>query len=133
MKSQQTLHGWQLRKKKLESPHREQQSGVWYSQQMLRLGNHKEWQFETPEMMNRVENLLLKETPVELPVTLPTDGGDARGGIPRVSEDLKDALSPFQQTFVVSDATKPDYPIMYANAGFFKMTGYTSKEVIGRN
>ncbi|KAF7823509.1 putative LOV domain-containing protein [Senna tora] len=54
-------------------------------------------------------------------------------GIPRVSEDLKDALSMFQQTFVVSDATKPDYPILYASAGFFKMTGYTSKEVIGRN
>ncbi|RAL46120.1 hypothetical protein DM860_006274 [Cuscuta australis] len=54
-------------------------------------------------------------------------------GIPRISEDLRDALSAFQQTFVVSDATKPDYPIMYASAGFFKMTGYTSKEVIGRN
>nr|AML78015.1 putative LOV domain-containing protein [Hypecoum procumbens] len=54
-------------------------------------------------------------------------------GIPRASEDLKDALSTFQQTFVVSDATKPDLPIMYASAGFFKMTGYTSKEVIGRN
>ncbi|OMO91405.1 hypothetical protein COLO4_18401 [Corchorus olitorius] len=54
-------------------------------------------------------------------------------GFPRVSEDLKDALSTFQQTFVVSDATKPDYPILYASAGFFRMTGYTSKEVIGRN
>ena len=54
-------------------------------------------------------------------------------GFPRVSEDVKDALSTFQQTFVVSDATKPDYPVMYASAGFFKMTGYTSKEVVGRN
>uniref|UniRef100_A0A126X3R1 non-specific serine/threonine protein kinase n=1 Tax=Dendrolycopodium obscurum TaxID=62333 RepID=A0A126X3R1_DENOS len=53
--------------------------------------------------------------------------------IPRVSKDLKDALSTFQQTFVVSDATKPDYPILYASAGFFSMTGYSSKEVIGRN
>ncbi|PON62394.1 Phototropin [Parasponia andersonii] len=61
------------------------------------------------------------------------DGGGKERGFPRVSEDLKDALSAFQQTFVVSDATKPDYPIMYASAGFFKMTGYTSKEVIGRN
>ena len=42
-------------------------------------------------------------------------------------------FSTFQQTFVVADATKPDYPIMYASAGFFKMTGYTSKEVVGRN
>ncbi|CAN7022893.1 hypothetical protein BRARA_F01952 [Brassica rapa] len=61
------------------------------------------------------------------------DVAGGRGGIPRVSEDLKDALSTFQQTFVVSDATKPDYPIMYASAGFFNMTGYTSKEVVGRN
>ncbi|XP_021680798.2 phototropin-1 isoform X2 [Hevea brasiliensis] len=61
------------------------------------------------------------------------DGGKEFKGIPRVSEDIKDALSSFQQTFVVSDATKPDYPIMYASAGFFRMTGYTSKEVIGRN
>nr|AHZ63874.1 phototropin [Lycopodium deuterodensum] len=53
--------------------------------------------------------------------------------IPRVSKDLKDALSTFQQTFVVSDATKPDFPILYASAGFFDMTGYSSKEVIGRN
>lgn len=65
---------------------------------------------------------------------LSDDGGGGGGkGFPRVSEDLRDVLSTFQQTFVVSDATKPDYPIMYASAGFFKMTGYTSKEVIGRN
>ncbi|TKY48476.1 Phototropin-1 protein [Spatholobus suberectus] len=61
------------------------------------------------------------------------DSSDGGGGIPRISEDVMGALSAFQQTFVVSDATKPDYPILYASAGFFKMTGYTSKEVIGRN
>ncbi|XP_068651759.1 phototropin-2-like isoform X2 [Aristolochia californica] len=52
---------------------------------------------------------------------------------PRVSKELKDALSTLQQTFVVSDATRLDYPVMYASAGFFSMTGYSSKEVIGRN
>nr|AML77216.1 putative LOV domain-containing protein [Syntrichia princeps] len=51
----------------------------------------------------------------------------------RVSSDLMDALSSFKQTFVVSDATKPDYPIVYASAGFFTMTGYSPKEVIGHN
>nr|AHZ63897.1 phototropin [Scouleria aquatica] len=53
--------------------------------------------------------------------------------VPKVSRQVKDALSTFQQTFVVSDATKPDFPILYASAGFFNMTGYTPKEVIGRN
>nr|AML79272.1 putative LOV domain-containing protein [Maianthemum canadense] len=60
-------------------------------------------------------------------------GGKERAGMPRVSEELRDALSAFQQTFVVSDASKPDHPIMYASAGFFKMTGYLPKEVVGRN
>lgn len=55
------------------------------------------------------------------------------GAFPRVSQELKDALATLQQTFVVSDATKPDCPIMYASSGFFSMTGYSSKEVIGRN
>ncbi|KAJ8491144.1 hypothetical protein OPV22_012865 [Ensete ventricosum] len=53
--------------------------------------------------------------------------------IPRVSQELKDALSTLQQTFVVSDATRPDCPIMYASTGFFSMTGYSAKEIIGRN
>lgn len=53
--------------------------------------------------------------------------------VPRVSQELKDALASLQQTFVVSDATKPDCPIMFASSGFFSMTGYSSKEVIGRN
>nr|AML78802.1 putative LOV domain-containing protein [Lunularia cruciata] len=55
------------------------------------------------------------------------------GDVPRVSRDLKDALASFQQTFVVSDATRSDFPILYASAGFFAMTGYTPREVIGRN
>ncbi|KAG8363784.1 hypothetical protein BUALT_Bualt19G0058300 [Buddleja alternifolia] len=52
---------------------------------------------------------------------------------PRASQEIKDALATLQQTFVVSDATKPDCPIVYASSGFFTMTGYSSKEVIGRN
>ncbi|XP_078160017.1 phototropin 2 [Carex rostrata] len=58
---------------------------------------------------------------------------ESNSGIPRVSQELKDALSNLQQTFVVSDATKPDCPIMYASAGFYSMTGYSVKEVIGKN
>jgi PAS domain S-box-containing protein len=53
--------------------------------------------------------------------------------LPRVSQELKDALSSLQQTFVVSDATRPDCPIIYASAGFYTMTGYAPKEVVGRN
>nr|AML77056.1 putative LOV domain-containing protein [Taxodium distichum] len=64
-----------------------------------------------------------------------SEGSDygSESNIPQVSKDLKDALSTLQQTFVVSDATKPDFPIVYASGGFFNMTGYTPKQVIGRN
>ncbi|TYK01061.1 phototropin-2 [Cucumis melo var. makuwa] len=58
---------------------------------------------------------------------------ETSGVFPRVSQELKDALASLEQTFVVSDATKPDCPIMYASSGFFGMTGYASEEVIGRN
>ncbi|KAJ6403278.1 hypothetical protein OIU84_015235 [Salix udensis] len=62
-----------------------------------------------------------------------SEESEAGGIIPRVSKELKNALATLQQTFVVSDATKPDCPILYASSGFFTMTGYSSKEVIGRN
>nr|AML79284.1 putative LOV domain-containing protein [Sanguinaria canadensis] len=54
-------------------------------------------------------------------------------GIPRVSQELKDALATLQQTFVVSDTSRPDCPIIYASSGFFTMTGYSSSEVVGKN
>ncbi|KAK7386611.1 hypothetical protein VNO78_26945 [Psophocarpus tetragonolobus] len=61
-------------------------------------------------------------------------GSESSSGVfPRVSQELKEALATLQQTFVVSDATKPDCPIMYASSGFFTMTGYSSKEIIGKN
>lgn len=58
---------------------------------------------------------------------------DPESGFTRVSQEGKELLSTLQQTFVVSDATKPDFPITYASAGFFRMTGYAPVEVIGRN
>ncbi|XP_057419673.1 phototropin-2 isoform X2 [Lotus japonicus] len=61
-------------------------------------------------------------------------GSESSSGLfPRVSQELKEALGSLQQTFVVSDATKPDCPIMFASSGFFTMTGYSSKEIIGKN
>ena len=65
-----------------------------------------------------------------------TSNGSDRGSetfVQRVSKDLKETLSKLQHTFFVSDATKPYYPIVYASVGFFKMTSYSLKEVIGRN
>jgi len=40
--------------------------------------------------------------------------------------------STFDGIFII-DALKPNFPIIYANPSFFKLTGYDKKEVIGKN
>jgi len=46
---------------------------------------------------------------------------------------LMESLSGSQQNFVLSDPRLPDNPIVFASPGFYKLTGYTAKEVLGRN
>jgi PAS domain S-box-containing protein len=46
---------------------------------------------------------------------------------------LMESLSGCQQNFCLSDPRLPDNPIVFASPGFYKLTGYTSKEVLGRN
>ena len=48
--------------------------------------------------------------------------------------DLKDrALAAASEGIVISDARLPDNPLIYANAGFERLTGYPVEEVLGRN
>jgi hypothetical protein len=56
-----------------------------------------------------------------------------RSLLPLLSQQLKDVLSKFEHAFVVSDATRREFPIIYASAGFFSLTGYSPQEVIGQN
>ncbi|MDJ0557440.1 MAG: PAS domain S-box protein [Microcoleaceae cyanobacterium MO_207.B10] len=43
------------------------------------------------------------------------------------------AIATSKNGVVVTDAQAPDYPIMYVNSGFEKLTGYQASEVIGKN
>jgi non-specific serine/threonine protein kinase len=56
-----------------------------------------------------------------------------RSLLPLLPHELKDVLSKFEHAFVVSDATWREFPIIYASAGFFSLTGYSPQEVIGQN
>nr|AML79324.1 putative LOV domain-containing protein [Dendrolycopodium obscurum] len=38
-----------------------------------------------------------------------------------------------EYSFVLCDPRLPDHPIVYASEGFFKMTGYSAREVLGKN
>ena len=58
---------------------------------------------------------------------------------PRATEfktqlELRDrALSATAEGVTIADARLPDNPIIYANAGFERLTGYSIEEVLGRN
>ncbi|MCP2726868.1 PAS domain S-box protein [Limnofasciculus baicalensis] len=46
---------------------------------------------------------------------------------------LERAIAASSNGMIVTDATLPDYPIIWVNAGFERMTGYSAAEVIGKN
>nr|AML77777.1 putative LOV domain-containing protein [Dictyopteris undulata] len=46
---------------------------------------------------------------------------------------LVKALQTAQQNFVITDASLPDNPIVFASRGFLELTGYKLSEVLGRN
>ncbi len=43
------------------------------------------------------------------------------------------ALASSAEGITIADAGSPDNPLIYANAGFERLTGYSAAEVIGRN
>ena len=48
--------------------------------------------------------------------------------------DIKErALSATAEGITISDNLQPDNPIVYTNKGFEKLTGYATKDVLGRN
>ena len=56
-----------------------------------------------------------------------------KGELVRSDYSLMQCLMAGQRCFVLSDPTLPDNPIVFATPDFYKLTGYTSKEVLGRN
>jgi len=53
---------------------------------------------------------------------------------PEVSEQLKDqAMDEAPVGITIADARRIDYPLIYANAAFEKLTGYTEAEALARN
>nr|AML79522.1 putative LOV domain-containing protein [Sargassum thunbergii] len=66
------------------------------------------------------------------------EGGKGNAGTPtkilaRPDFNLVKSLQLAQQIFVVTEPSLPDNPIVYASAGFLKLTGYKIEQVVGRN
>lgn len=60
-------------------------------------------------------------------------GHPVDGELVRSDYSLVQCLMAGQKCFVLSDPTLPDNPIVFATPDFYKLTGYTSKEILGRN
>uniref|UniRef100_A0A140F7F5 Phototropin n=1 Tax=Leucodon brachypus TaxID=94541 RepID=A0A140F7F5_9BRYO len=109
----------------LERSFSERTSGTQNSSQaMADRGQKKDWNDLAPPPICRYSLEEGKGDPVY-------SGYQQSSGM--ISTEVQRALSTFQQTFVVTDATQPDCPIMFASACFLAMTGYSHGEVIGRN
>jgi PAS domain S-box-containing protein len=61
------------------------------------------------------------------------DGSSEEPMLVRSDFSLMSCLTSGQKCFVLSDPKLPDNPIVYATGAFYEMTGYTPKEVLGRN
>src|ERR1700722_14052903 len=48
-------------------------------------------------------------------------------------EFLREVLDAAPDGIVVCEARPPDYPLVYANAAFLRLTGYQSEELIGQD
>ena len=59
------------------------------------------------------------------------DDAGARKG--RVGLDLASTLERIEQSFVITDPSLPDHPIVFASDGFMDFTGYSVDEILGRN
>jgi PAS domain-containing protein len=61
-----------------------------------------------------------------------TDGVDCRV-IDKYDYGLLAALRSAHRSFVITDPTMPDNPIIFASGGFLELTGYDLGQILGRN
>lgn len=78
--------------------------------------------------------MLLKTAPMTPPTpqAIPPELLDRQGA--QAQLELKDrALAACAEGITIADARLPDQPLIYINAGFERLTGYSVAEVLGRN
>jgi PAS domain-containing protein len=76
---------------------------------------------------------LLEKHNTQLPSVVAESMAEATSLLERRDFNLVKALQTAQQSFVVTDPSLPDNPIVFASQGFLEMTGYRMDQVLGRN
>ena len=93
------------------------------------------------EQENALLKNALKEAGIDLPLGFAPPGTKVEDTeLEKLSKDtlpadyaMLNAIQMSAANFILTDATKPDFPIVFASPGFLEMTGYTRTEVMGRN
>ena len=62
-----------------------------------------------------------------------SEGGERTRAINKYDYGLLEALKHARRSFVITDPTLPDNPIVFASGGFLSLTGYKLEQVLGRN
>ena len=76
---------------------------------------------------------LLQKCNTQIPSIVTESMGDATTMLERTDFNLIKALQTAQQSFVVTDPSMADNPIVFASQGFLEITGYRMDQVLGRN
>lgn len=76
---------------------------------------------------------LLSEASGGTPNCLASSPKDANTLLNDPDYSLVKALQTAQQSFIITDPSLPDNPLVYASSGFLELTGYTIDQVLGRN
>ncbi len=69
----------------------------------------------------------------KLPSSVLEACGELSGDIDQQDQSLVKSIQSSQQSFVITDPSLHDNPIVYASDGFLKLTGYSKEDVLGRN
>jgi PAS domain len=78
-------------------------------------------------------NRKLRPNSNEPTVIAPPHGAPQSTLLDRVDYELVNSLTQAEHNFVVTDPNMPDNPIVFASPGFYALTQYTPKEIIGYN
>lgn len=89
---------------------------------------------ELLELRSRVAELEgLRDTSLQIVNELSTEAASAEGEQEWQGLLESALMATTDDCFTISDFRQPDSPLVYVNRGFEKVTGYSAKEVLGRN
>lgn len=82
---------------------------------------------------NEVKSEILAQCRTEVPSIITPSVSNATTLLESADYKLMSVISAAQRSFVITDPSLPDNPIIFASQGFLELSGYKLDEVLGRN